>query len=101
MLLLVAGGRTQEELCYQVQRVAAQGLPLGRGLGCFLSGCLQAAELDIVVVKQVWSPETAAVTRVFLAAAKDGTAGAPNLQLHDVKTGKCLKSFIQKKMQNW
>lgn len=45
--------------------------------------------------------ETAAVTLVFLAAAKDGTAGAPNLQLHDVKTGKCLKSFIQKKMQNW
>lgn len=38
---------------------------------------------------------------VFVAAAKDGTAGAPNLQLHDVKTGKCLKSFIQKKMQNW
>ncbi|XP_009882683.1 PREDICTED: eukaryotic translation initiation factor 2A [Charadrius vociferus] len=33
--------------------------------------------------------------------AKDGTAGVPNLQLHDVKTGKCLKSFIQKKMQNW
>ncbi|NXJ80158.1 EIF2A factor, partial [Trogon melanurus] len=33
--------------------------------------------------------------------AKDGTAGTPNLQLHDVKTGKCLKSFIQKKMQNW
>lgn len=54
-----------------------------------------------MVVKQVWSPETAAVTHVFLAAAKDGTAGAPNLQLHDVKTGKCLKSFIQKKMQNW
>uniref|UniRef100_A0A8B9SC83 Eukaryotic translation initiation factor 2A n=1 Tax=Apteryx owenii TaxID=8824 RepID=A0A8B9SC83_APTOW len=33
--------------------------------------------------------------------AKDGTAGVPNLQLYDVKTGKCLKSFIQKKMQNW
>ncbi|KAM7043525.1 eukaryotic translation initiation factor 2A isoform 2-T2 [Acridotheres tristis] len=33
--------------------------------------------------------------------AKDGTAGVPNLQLHDLKTGKCLKSFIQKKMQNW
>lgn len=37
----------------------------------------------------------------FFAAAKDGTAGVPNLQLHDLKTGKCLKSFIQKKMQNW
>ncbi|NXI23083.1 EIF2A factor, partial [Sterrhoptilus dennistouni] len=35
------------------------------------------------------------------ATAKDGTAGVPNLQLHDLKTGKCLKSFIQKKMQNW
>uniref|UniRef100_A0A663E1I2 Eukaryotic translation initiation factor 2A n=1 Tax=Aquila chrysaetos chrysaetos TaxID=223781 RepID=A0A663E1I2_AQUCH len=34
-------------------------------------------------------------------AAKDGTAAVPNLQLHDVKIGKCLKSFIQKKMQNW
>ncbi|XP_005308275.1 eukaryotic translation initiation factor 2A [Malaclemys terrapin pileata] len=33
--------------------------------------------------------------------AKDGAAGMPNLQLYDVKTGKCLKSFIQKKMQNW
>ncbi|KAM9543748.1 eukaryotic translation initiation factor 2A isoform 1-T1 [Guaruba guarouba] len=33
--------------------------------------------------------------------AKDGAAGVPNLQLHDVKAGKCLKSFIQKKMQNW
>ncbi|XP_062355513.1 eukaryotic translation initiation factor 2A isoform X5 [Cinclus cinclus] len=35
------------------------------------------------------------------ATAKDGTAGVPNLQLHDLRTGKCLKSFIQKKMQNW
>ncbi|XP_064241041.1 eukaryotic translation initiation factor 2A isoform X1 [Passer domesticus] len=35
------------------------------------------------------------------ATAKDGTAGVPNLQLHDLKTGKCLKSFVQKKMQNW
>ncbi|XP_053455339.1 eukaryotic translation initiation factor 2A isoform X3 [Nycticebus coucang] len=33
--------------------------------------------------------------------SKDGTAGTPNLQLYDVKTGTCLKSFIQKKMQNW
>ncbi|XP_074859840.1 eukaryotic translation initiation factor 2A isoform X3 [Carettochelys insculpta] len=33
--------------------------------------------------------------------AKDGTTGMPNLQLYNVKTGKCLKSFIQKKMQNW
>ncbi|XP_015455664.1 eukaryotic translation initiation factor 2A isoform X3 [Pteropus alecto] len=34
-------------------------------------------------------------------ASKDGTAGIPNLQLYDMKTGTCLKSFIQKKMQNW
>ncbi|XP_010623602.1 eukaryotic translation initiation factor 2A isoform X2 [Fukomys damarensis] len=33
--------------------------------------------------------------------SKDGTAGIPNLQLYDVKTGTCLKSFIQKKAQNW
>ncbi|XP_005546149.1 eukaryotic translation initiation factor 2A isoform X2 [Macaca nemestrina] len=33
--------------------------------------------------------------------SKDGTAGIPNLQLYDVKTGTCLKSFIQKKTQNW
>ncbi|XP_025145732.2 eukaryotic translation initiation factor 2A isoform X3 [Bubalus bubalis] len=33
--------------------------------------------------------------------SKDDTAGLPNLQLYDVKTGTCLKSFIQKKMQNW
>uniref|UniRef100_A0A8C6Y056 Eukaryotic translation initiation factor 2A n=1 Tax=Naja naja TaxID=35670 RepID=A0A8C6Y056_NAJNA len=32
--------------------------------------------------------------------AKDG-AGEPNLQLFSVKNGKCLKSFIQKKSQNW
>ncbi|XP_032029729.1 eukaryotic translation initiation factor 2A isoform X3 [Hylobates moloch] len=34
-------------------------------------------------------------------ASKDGTAGIPNLQLYDVKTGTRLKSFIQKKLQNW
>ncbi|XP_046287386.1 eukaryotic translation initiation factor 2A isoform X2 [Marmota monax] len=33
--------------------------------------------------------------------SKDGTAGLPNLQLYDMKNGTCLKSFIQKKMQNW
>ncbi|XP_029471426.1 eukaryotic translation initiation factor 2A isoform X2 [Rhinatrema bivittatum] len=34
-------------------------------------------------------------------SCKDGTQGNPNLQLYDAKTGKCLKSFVQKKMQNW
>ncbi|KAJ6669410.1 hypothetical protein lerEdw1_008219, partial [Lerista edwardsae] len=43
-------------------------------------------------VLATWQPYT---------TAKDGTAGVPNLQVFDVKTGKCLKSFIQKKMQNW
>lgn len=42
-----------------------------------------------------------AATCLFIAAGKDGTAGVPNLQVFDVKTGKSLKSFIQKKMQNW
>ncbi|XP_053566011.1 eukaryotic translation initiation factor 2A [Bombina bombina] len=32
---------------------------------------------------------------------KDGAAGVPNLQLYDMKTGECVKSFIQKNMQNW
>ncbi|XP_066478159.1 eukaryotic translation initiation factor 2A isoform X2 [Tiliqua scincoides] len=43
-------------------------------------------------VLATWQPYT---------TAKDGAAGVPNLQVFDVKTGKCLKSFIQKKMQNW
>ncbi|XP_054839473.1 eukaryotic translation initiation factor 2A [Eublepharis macularius] len=43
-------------------------------------------------VLATWQPYT---------TAKDGAAGLPNLQVLDVKTGKCLKSFIQKKMQNW
>lgn len=34
-------------------------------------------------------------------SGKDGASGSPNLQLYDLKTGKCLKSFIQKKMQGW
>ncbi|KAK9401209.1 eukaryotic translation initiation factor 2A [Crotalus adamanteus] len=40
------------------------------------------------------------VTWQLYTTAKDG-AGEPNLQLFSVKNGKCLKSFIQKKSQNW
>ncbi|XP_034295132.1 eukaryotic translation initiation factor 2A isoform X1 [Pantherophis guttatus] len=40
------------------------------------------------------------VTWQLYTTAKDG-AGEPNLHLFSVKNGKCLKSFIQKKSQNW
>ncbi|KAM3835520.1 eukaryotic translation initiation factor 2A isoform 4-T4 [Vipera latastei] len=40
------------------------------------------------------------VTWQLYTTAKDG-AGEPNLQLFSVKNGKCFKSFIQKKSQNW
>lgn len=52
--------------------------------------CLEFSPNNTVLA--TWQPYT---------ASKDGTAGVPNLQLYDVKTGTCLKSFIQKKMQNW
>ncbi|KAH0624077.1 hypothetical protein JD844_007414 [Phrynosoma platyrhinos] len=52
--------------------------------------CLEFSPKNNVLV--TWQPYT---------TAKDGAAGTPNLQVFDVKTGKCLKSFIQKKMQNW
>ncbi|XP_068960849.1 eukaryotic translation initiation factor 2A [Petaurus breviceps papuanus] len=52
--------------------------------------CLEFSPKNTVLA--IWQPYT---------TSKDGTSGVPNLQLYDVKTGKCLKSFIQKKMQNW
>ncbi|XP_061493006.1 eukaryotic translation initiation factor 2A isoform X2 [Rhineura floridana] len=52
--------------------------------------CLEFSPKSSVLV--TWQPYT---------TGKDGAAGVPNLQVFDVKTGKCLKSFIQKKMQNW
>ncbi|MEJ1277550.1 eukaryotic translation initiation factor 2A [Cricetulus griseus] len=52
--------------------------------------CLEFSPNNTVLA--TWQPYT---------TSKDGTAGVPNLQLYDVKTGTCLKSFIQKKMQNW
>ncbi|XP_026948654.1 eukaryotic translation initiation factor 2A isoform X6 [Sagmatias obliquidens] len=52
--------------------------------------CLEFSPKNTVLA--TWQPYT---------TSKDDTAGIPNLQLYDVKTGTCLKSFIQKKMQNW
>ncbi|XP_015455663.1 eukaryotic translation initiation factor 2A isoform X2 [Pteropus alecto] len=52
--------------------------------------CLEFSPKNTVLA--MWQPYT---------TSKDGTAGIPNLQLYDMKTGTCLKSFIQKKMQNW
>ncbi|KAJ7324780.1 hypothetical protein JRQ81_017800 [Phrynocephalus forsythii] len=52
--------------------------------------CLEFSPKSNVLV--TWQPYT---------TAKDSGAGVPNLHLFDLKTGKCLKSFIQKKMQNW
>lgn len=52
--------------------------------------CLEFSPKNTILV--TWQPYT---------TSKDGTAGTPNLQLYDLKTGVCLKSFIQKKMQNW
>ncbi|XP_040830718.1 eukaryotic translation initiation factor 2A isoform X2 [Ochotona curzoniae] len=52
--------------------------------------CLEFSPKNTVLA--TWQPYT---------TSKDGTAGTPNLQLYDLKTGTCLKSFIQKKIQNW
>lgn len=51
--------------------------------------CLEFSPKSNILV--TWQP---------YATAKDGV-GEPNLQLFSVKNGKCLKSFIQKKSQNW
>ncbi|XP_023559854.1 eukaryotic translation initiation factor 2A [Octodon degus] len=52
--------------------------------------CLEFSPKNTILA--TWQPYT---------TSKDGTAGAPNLQLYDGKTGTCLKSFVQKKAQNW
>lgn len=52
--------------------------------------CLEFSPKNTILA--TWQPYT---------TSKDGAAGIPNLQLYDMKTGTCLKSFIQKKMQNW
>uniref|UniRef100_A0A8C9FC48 Eukaryotic translation initiation factor 2A n=1 Tax=Pavo cristatus TaxID=9049 RepID=A0A8C9FC48_PAVCR len=65
------------------------------------AGLLQSFDLPKAVCLEFSPKNNILATWQAYSAAKDGSAGAPNLQLHDVKTGKCLKSFIQKKMQNW
>nr|XP_027320493.2 LOW QUALITY PROTEIN: eukaryotic translation initiation factor 2A [Anas platyrhynchos] len=62
---------------------------------------LQSFDLPKVVCLEFSPKNNVLATWQAYTTAKDGTAGVPNLQLYDVKTGKCLKSFIQKKMQNW
>nr|XP_045047964.2 eukaryotic translation initiation factor 2A isoform X4 [Desmodus rotundus] len=72
----------------------AKSIPLVR-MGPCLPGAMEKICLEFSpknTVLATWQPYT---------ASKDGTAGVPNLQLYYVKTGTCLKSFIQKKMQNW
>ncbi|XP_010222387.1 PREDICTED: eukaryotic translation initiation factor 2A [Tinamus guttatus] len=62
---------------------------------------LRSFDLPKAVCLEFSPKNNVLVTWQAYSTAKDGTAGAPNLQLYDLKTGKCLKSFIQKKMQNW
>ncbi|XP_069844881.1 eukaryotic translation initiation factor 2A [Dipodomys merriami] len=64
-------------------------------------GPLHSLHLPKVVCLEFSPQNTVLATWQPYTSSKDGTAGTPNLQLYDVKTGACLKSFIQKKMQNW
>ncbi|KAB0357499.1 hypothetical protein FD754_001655 [Muntiacus muntjak] len=64
-------------------------------------GRLHSFDLPKAVCLEFSPKNTVLATWQPYAASKDDTAGIPNLQLYDVKTGTCLKSFIQKKMQNW
>ncbi|KAL2804532.1 eukaryotic translation initiation factor 2A isoform 2 [Daubentonia madagascariensis] len=64
-------------------------------------GLLHSFDLPKAVCLEFSPKNTVLATWQPYTTSKDGTAGTPNLQLYDVKTGTCLKSFIQKKMQNW
>uniref|UniRef100_A0A3Q1M2B7 Eukaryotic translation initiation factor 2A n=1 Tax=Bos taurus TaxID=9913 RepID=A0A3Q1M2B7_BOVIN len=64
-------------------------------------GLLHSFDLPKAVCLEFSPKNTVLATWQPYTASKDDTAGIPNLQLYDVKTGTCLKSFIQKKMQNW
>uniref|UniRef100_A0A2K5QKY5 Eukaryotic translation initiation factor 2A n=1 Tax=Cebus imitator TaxID=2715852 RepID=A0A2K5QKY5_CEBIM len=64
-------------------------------------GLLHSFDLPKAVCLEFSPKNTVPATWQPYTTSKDGTAGIPNLQLYDVKTGTCLKSFIQKKMQNW
>uniref|UniRef100_A0A2K5YP09 Eukaryotic translation initiation factor 2A n=1 Tax=Mandrillus leucophaeus TaxID=9568 RepID=A0A2K5YP09_MANLE len=64
-------------------------------------GLLHSFDLPKAVCLEFSPKNTVLATWQPYTTSKDGTAGIPNLQLYDVKTGTCLKSFIQKKTQNW
>uniref|UniRef100_A0A8C9I346 Eukaryotic translation initiation factor 2A n=1 Tax=Piliocolobus tephrosceles TaxID=591936 RepID=A0A8C9I346_9PRIM len=64
-------------------------------------GLLHSFDLPKAVCLEFSPKNTVLATWQPYTTSKDGTAGIPNLQLYDVKTGTWLKSFIQKKTQNW
>ncbi|XP_018421385.1 PREDICTED: eukaryotic translation initiation factor 2A [Nanorana parkeri] len=65
------------------------------------STLLHTFDLPKVISLEFSPKNTILATWQAYTTGKDGTAGVPNLQLYDLKNGKCIKSFIQKKMQNW
>ncbi|XP_075058064.1 eukaryotic translation initiation factor 2A [Mixophyes fleayi] len=65
------------------------------------SKLLHTFDLPKVVSLEFSPKNTILATWQTYTTGKDGVAGVPNLQLYDLKTGKCVKSFIQKKMENW
>ncbi|KAK2180358.1 hypothetical protein NP493_446g01033 [Ridgeia piscesae] len=52
--------------------------------------CLQFSPRSTILA--VWQP---------YVVSKDTEAGTPNLNLYDVKTGVCVKGFVQKKQDSW
>ncbi|MEE6501007.1 hypothetical protein FKM82_004028 [Ascaphus truei] len=65
------------------------------------SELLHTFDLPKVVSIEFSPKKTIVATWQTYTTGKDGTAGVPNLVLYDLKTGECVKTFIQKKMQNW
>ncbi|XP_053315863.1 eukaryotic translation initiation factor 2A [Spea bombifrons] len=65
------------------------------------SKLLHTFDLPKVIGLEFSPKNTIVATWQTYTTGKDGTAGVPNLQLYDLKTGNCVKSFIQKNMQNW
>lgn len=65
------------------------------------SKLLHTFDLPKVVALEFSPKNTILATWQTYTTGKDGAAGVPNLQLYDLKTGKCVKSFIQKKMEHW
>ncbi|XP_021052850.1 eukaryotic translation initiation factor 2A isoform X2 [Mus pahari] len=86
---------SQRAQCFQENLEEIAKCTLLVRMGHCLPGAMEKICLEFSpnnTVLATWQPYT---------TSKDGTAGTPNLQLYDMKTGACLKSFIQKKMQNW